>query len=129
MLKKTIKYVDYDGEERTEDFYFNLSKAELVEMQMSETGGLEKFIRKIVAERDGKRIVEMFKSLILKSYGEKSPDGKRFVKSKELSESFSQTEAYSELFIELSTDADKAAAFVRGIIPASISKELPASEK
>ncbi len=129
MLKKTITYTDYDGEERTEDFYFNLSKAELVEMQMSETGGLEKFIRKIVAERDGKRIVEMFKSLILNAYGEKSPDGKRFIKNKELSEAFSQTEAYSELFMELSTDADKAAAFVRGIIPASIAKELPASEK
>lgn len=125
MLKKTITYTDYDGVERTEDFYFNLNKAELVEMQMSEAGGLESFIRKIVAEKDGKRIIEMFKKLILQSYGVKSLDGKRFEKSKELSEAFCQTEAYAELFMELSTNADKAAEFVRGVIPASIAKELP----
>ena len=125
MIKKTITYTDYDGNERTEDFYFNLSKAELVEMQMSEAGGLEALIRKIIAEKDSKRIVEMFKMLILKSYGEKTLDGKRFIKSKELSDSFEQTEAYSELFMEISTDADKAAEFVKGIVPKAIASQLP----
>ena len=117
MLKKTITYTDYDGNKRTEDFYFNLSKAEVAEMEMSAEGGLTKTLEKIVAEQDGKRIIEMFKNLILKAYGEKSLDGKRFIKSKELSEAFSQTEAYSELFMELAMNAEASAAFVNGIIP------------
>lgn len=117
MLKKTITYTDYDGNERTEDFYFNLSKAEISEMELSINGGLTKLIEKIVQENDQAKIVEYFKDLILRSYGEKSLDGKRFIKSKELSEAFSQTEAYSELFMELATDADAAAAFVNAITP------------
>lgn len=118
MLKKTIKFTDYDGNERTEDFYFNLSKAEITEMELTQTGGLVRLIEKIVAEQDSKRIIEIFKDLILRSYGEKSPDGRRFIKNKEIQEAFSQTEAYSELFMELATDADAAADFVNGIIPA-----------
>lgn len=117
MLKKTINYTDYDGNQRTEDFYFNLSKAEVAEMEMSTEGGLTKALEKIVAAQDGKRIIETFKELILKSYGEKSPDGKRFIKSQELREAFAQTEAFSDLFMELATDAEAAAAFVNGIIP------------
>lgn len=117
MLKKTITYTDYDGNERTEDFYFNLTKAEVAEMEMSYTGGMEKMLRKIVAEKDSKRIVEIFKDLILRSYGEKSADGKRFIKNQELRDAFAQTEAYSELFMELATDAEAAAAFVNGILP------------
>lgn len=117
MLKKTIAYTDYDGNSRKEDFYFNLTKAEVAEMEMSIEGGLVKQIEKIVADQDGKRIIDLFKNIILTAYGEKSPDGKRFVKTKELRESFSQTEAYSELFIELATNADAAAAFVNGIVP------------
>lgn len=117
MLKKRIKYVDYDGNEREEDFYFNLSKAEIAEMELSTEGGIEKMIRRIVEAKDVKRIAEIFKSIIFKAYGEKSADGKRFMKSEELSIAFSQTEAYSELYVELATDADAAAAFVNGIIP------------
>lgn len=117
MLKKTMKYVDYDGNEREEDFYFNLSKAEVAEMEMSTAGGLDKMINRIIAEQDGKRIIELFKDLVLKAYGKKSDDGKRFIKSKELSEEFSQTEAYSDLFMELATDSEAAAAFVNGIVP------------
>lgn len=117
MLKKTITYTDYDGNERTEDFYFNLTKAEVAEMEMSYTGGMVKMLEKIVAEQDSKRIIEIFKDLILMSYGEKSPDGKRFVKSQEIRDSFSQTEAYSDLFMELATDAEAASAFVNGILP------------
>lgn len=117
MLKKTMTYTDYDGNQRTEDFYFNLSKAEVAEMEMSTAGGLDKMINRIIAEQDGKRIIELFKDLVLKAYGKKSDDGKRFIKTKELSEEFSQTEAYSDLFMELATDAEAAAAFVNGIVP------------
>ena len=117
MLKKTMTYTDYDGNQRTEDFYFNLSKAEVAEMQMSAAGGLDKMINRIISEQDGKRIIELFKDLVLRSYGKKSDDGKRFIKSKELAEEFSQTEAYSDLFMELATDSEAAAAFVNGIVP------------
>ena len=117
MLKKTMTYVDYDGNERTEDFYFNLSKAEIAEMELSVNGGLEGMINRIIQERDNAKIVATFKDLILKSYGKKSEDGRSFIKSPELSREFYQTEAYSDLFIELATDANSAAAFVNGIIP------------
>lgn len=117
MLKKTITYTDYDGNERTEDFYFNLSKAEIAEMELSINGGLTQLLEKIVKEQDNAKLVSYFKDLILRSYGEKSLDGKRFVKNDELREAFAQTEAYSELFMELASDADKAAAFVNGVTP------------
>lgn len=117
MVTKTITYVDYNGTERTEDFYFNLTKAEAMEWEMSKAGGLAELIKKVVAAQDMPTLISLFKELILKSYGEKSLDGKRFIKSKEISEAFSQTEAYSQLFMELATDADKAAAFVNGIVP------------
>jgi len=117
MLKKTISYTDYDGNERTEDFYFNLSTAECTELELSFDGGLSKMIEQIVASQDNKRIVEIFKDLILKAYGEKSPDGRRFIKTSEIRDGFSQTEAYSTLFMELATDADAAAVFVNGITP------------
>ena len=103
--------------ERKEDFYFNLNKAEVAEMELSTEGGLAEMIQKIVSSKDTPSIVKIFKDLILKAYGEKTPDGKRFVKSKELSDAFAQTEAYSELFMELATDAEAAAAFVNGIMP------------
>jgi len=120
MLKRTITYDDYDGNERTEDFYFHLSRAEVMEMEMGVTGGMTQMLAKIIAERDSAKIIETFKSMIIKAYGEKSPDGKRFVKSKELSDAFIQTEAYSNLFMELATDAAAAAAFVNGIVPNNI---------
>ena len=124
MLSKKIKYVDYNGVERDETFLFNLSKAELMEMELGTTGGLADMIKNIVAAQDTPSIVKIFKELVLKAYGEKSPDGKRFIKVDEkgnpLSIGFSQTEAYSNLFMELATDADAAAKFVRGIIPGDI---------
>ena len=125
MLKKTITYVDYNGAERTEDFYFNLSKAEVMEMEMSTSGGLAEMIKKIVAAQDAPAIIKIFKDLILKAYGEKSPDGKRFIKSEEIATSFSQTEAYSQLFMELATNADEAAKFVNGIVPAAPKDAIP----
>jgi hypothetical protein len=117
MLKKTIIYTDYDGNERKEDFYFNLTKAEVTEMQLSTDGGMVKMLENIIAAKDAKRIIEAFKDLVLRAYGEKSPDGIRFIKNQELRDAFSQTEAYSELFMELATNADAAANFVNGIIP------------
>ena len=117
MLKKTITYKDYNETERTEDFYFNLSKAEIIEMEITTSGGLTEFIQRIVAAQDGPAIIKIFKELILKAYGQKSPDGKRFIKSQELRDEFVQTEAYSILFMELATNAEAAAAFVNGIIP------------
>lgn len=117
MIKKTMTYTDYDGVQRTEDFYFNLTKAEVAEMQMSTVGGLDKMINQIISEQDGKRIIELFKDLVLRSYGRKSPDGRRFIKNQELRDDFAQTEAYSDLFMELATDADAASAFVNGIVP------------
>ena len=117
MLKKNIKYVDYDGNDRAEDFYFNLNKAEIVELELGTTGGLTKTLEKIVQEKDNKRIVEYFKAIILKAYGEKSADGRRFIKSQELRDSFEQTEAYSELLMELSSNAKAAADFISGIVP------------
>lgn len=124
MLKKTITYTDYNGSERTEDFYFNLTKAEIMEMEMSTSGGLTEMINRIVAAQDAPAIIDIFKKLILKAYGVKSPDGKRFVKSEELSTEFSQTEAYSQLFMELATNADEASKFVNGIVPSIDKKDV-----
>lgn len=117
MLKKTITYTDYNGTERTEDFYFNLTKAEIMEMELGTTGGLAEMIQKVVAAQDAPSIIKIFKDLVLRAYGEKSADGKRFIKNDEIREAFSQTEAYSNLFMELATDADAASAFVNGIVP------------
>lgn len=124
MLKKTITYTDYNGIERTEDHYFNLSKAEIMELELGTAGGFVEMIEKIVAANDAPSIIKVFKDLILKAYGEKSADGKRFVKSEEISRAFSQTEAYSQLFMELATDSDAAAKFVNGIVPSDLSQNL-----
>lgn len=124
MLKKTITYTDYNDVSRTEDFYFNLSEAEIMEMEMSTAGGLAESIQRIVAAQDAPAIIKIFKDLVLKAYGIKSPDGRRFEKTQKLRDEFEQTEAYSKLFMELATDADKAAEFVNGIVPAA--KQQPA---
>lgn len=129
MLKKTITYTDYNGSERTEDFYFNLTKAEIMEMEMSTTGGLAEMINRIVAAQDMPAIIKVFKDLVLRAYGEKSADGKRFVKSDEIATGFAQTEAYSILFMELATDADKASEFVNGVVPADMSKAAAKASK
>lgn len=119
MLKKTITFTDYNGVTRTEDFYFNLSKAELAEMEISTSGGLTERIKRITDGLDGPEIFKTFKEFIAKSYGVKSPDGKRFIKSEELTEAFFQTEAYSVLLMELLEENGKNAAdFMNAIIPA-----------
>ena len=127
MITKTIKYKDYNGVEREEKFLFNLSKAELMEMEMGTTGGLTETIQKIIETKDQPSIISISKKLILQAYREKSADGKRFVKTDEngrpLSVAFSETEAYSILFMELATDDVKAAEFVNGIIPSDLKEQ------
>lgn len=122
MLTKTITYTDYDGNTRTEDFYFNLSKSELAEMEMTTVGSLTTALTKMVKANDVSDLVKAFKSIILKAYGEKSPDGRRLVKSEELAVAFTQTPAYDSLFMELFTDTDKALNFVYAIIPQDMAK-------
>lgn len=124
MLKKTITYTDYNGVQRTEDFYFNLTKSELLEMEMSTTGGMEAFINKIASTQDQPTLIKLFKEIILKAYGEKDLDGVHFNKSEELSRRFSQTGAYDVLFMELATNDESAAIFVNGIIPQDVQLEL-----
>ena len=121
MLKKTIKYTDYNGVERNEDFYFNLSKAEIMEMQMGTTGGFADYIAALVKTQNMPEIVRIFKDIVLKAYGEKSQDGKRFIKTDDnghsLAKAFSETEAFSILYMELATDSKEAAKFINGIVP------------
>jgi len=120
MLKKTIKYTDFDGNQREETFYFNLTKAEIAEMELSTEGGLSTKLQKIIEAQDNASIVEIFKDIIARSYGEKSPDGRQFVKNKEVRDAFIQTQAYSDLFMELATNAEAATAFINGIIPTNL---------
>ena len=128
MLKKTITYTDYNGTTRKEDFYFNLTQAEVTELEVSVEGGLVEQINRIVAAQNGKVIIETFKDIILRAYGEKSPDGRRFIKNQEVRDAFAQTEAYSNLFMELATDAKAASEFVNGIVPPKTEKEAPADQ-
>lgn len=122
MLKETITYTDYNDNVRTETFHFNLTKAEILEMEMSVHGGLTAMLQKIIDAQDQPALIKFFKDLILKAYGEKSPDGRQFIKSEALSTAFSQTEAYSQLYMKLATDDNAAAAFVNGVVPADMSK-------
>lgn len=123
MLKKTITYIDYNDVERTEDHYFNLSKAELVMMENSVIGGMKQRLEKIVQSQDNVEIMEVFRDLIHRSYGIKSDDGKRFIKSETIATEFEQTEAYSELVMELLRDTDKAAEFINAILPKGLLQE------
>lgn len=117
MFKKTITYTDFDGNERTEDFYFNLTKAEIIEMEAGTTGGFADKIKRMIDSKDAPTIMSTFKEFILRSYGVKSEDGRYFDKSEEISRRFEHTEAYSVLFTQLCTDAEEAAKFVNGIMP------------
>lgn len=128
MLKKTIVYTDYNSTTRKEDFYFNLTQAEVTELEVSVEGGLVEQINRIVAAQNGKVIIETFKDIILRAYGEKSPDGRRFIKNQEVRDAFAQTEAYSNLFMELATDAKAASEFVNGIVPPKTEKVAPADQ-
>ena len=129
MYKRTLTFEDFNGNERTEDFYFHFSKAELMEMEMAKEGGLQNYVEKITKAQNMPELMKLFKELLLKSYGEKSLDGRKFVKSPELSEAFSQTEAYSMLFMELATDDVKAAEFINNVVPSDVQAEVAKIEE
>ena len=129
MLTKTITYTDYDGNERKEKFYFNISKAEFADLDINTPGGFETLLQTLIDKKDIPGMMKVFKELIMKSYGVKTPDGKRMIKSQELTDEFMQTEAYSELYFELLQDAKAAAAFVRGVMPIDKSKEAEIDAK
>jgi len=120
MLKETITYEDFNGQTVTEDFYFHYSEAELAELELSEEGGMAAAMQRLINTSDGKKIIETFKTLVLGAYGVKSEDGRRFIKNDRLREEFSQNPAYSEIFIGLATNAEKAAKFVNGIVPSKM---------
>lgn len=123
MYTITKTYKDWNDVERTEDFRFNLTKAALMEMQYEQEGGMREYLQKIIDAKDQKELMRMFKDLVLRAYGEKSDDGKYFIQNEDTKARFAATPVYSEIFMELSTDSDKASAFVNGIMPADISKE------
>lgn len=123
MLKKSITYTNFNDEEVTEDFFFHLSKAEIVELEMSEQGGLSDALKKIIESEDGKAIIAHFKKIILDSYGQRSADGKRFLKNMKIREEFESSEAYSVLFMELCTNSGSASEFINGIIPKGMAED------
>lgn len=123
MLAKELTYTDFDGNERKETFYFNLTKAEIVEMEYSEVGGFTAMIQNIIDAKDESRIIALFKKLVLLAYGEKSADGKYFNKDENIKYRFEHSQAYSDIFMELATNTEAAVAFVNGIIPSDVAKE------
>lgn len=124
MYKKVIKYTDYNGVEREEPFYFNLNKAELVKWEGSTLGGMRAMYDKIIAAQDKEALISLFETIIQRAYGEKSPDGKRFMKNPEILANFTSTEAYSNLFMELASNDESANAFMEGIMPADLLEEV-----
>ena len=132
MFKHNITYTDFDGNERTETLYFNLTKAELLNMELGTAGGMENLINRIVEEEDIPRIVELFSQIIDKAYGKKSDDGKRFIKNAEILQEFKESQAYSDFYFNLATDTNFAVDFINGIVPSDLApsndqnKTLPA---
>ena len=122
MIKKTMTYTDFNGVERKEDFYFNLTKAEVLKMEMGVKGGLAEQIKRIVDTQDQPAIIQIFEDLIQKAYGVKTPDGRGFVKRKEDLEAFVSTQAYSDLYMLLATDDEEAAKFINGIVPPDLAQ-------
>lgn len=129
MHKETITYEDYNGVEITEDFFFNFNKAELMEMQYGVAGGLDAILKRIVATNDMPGLITIFKDLVLKAYGQKSADGRRFIKTPELRTEFEQTPAYSIIFMKYATDDKAGAKFINNVIPADLAKEIAAQKK
>ena len=128
MFTKTVTYEDYKGNTRTEDFYFNLNKAELVELELSTKGGLTVMMDRIIATQDNPTLFKIFKDLVAKSYGILSDDGRKFIKNQEVLDDFMQTEAYSIIFSELATNEEAAAEFFNNVIPQNLAKELSEEE-
>ena len=128
MYKIREKYEDYDGNERVEEFYFNLTKAEITDMELTTEGGMSAMLNRIIAAKDTSKLIAVFKELILRSYGQKSPDGRRFIKSDELTKEFTETPAYSQIYLRLATDDKAATEFVNNVIPKDLQKEVKAAQ-
>lgn len=128
MYKIREKYEDYDGNERVEEFYFNLTKAEITDMELTTEGGMSAMLNRIIAAKDTSKLIAVFKDLILRSYGQKSPDGRRFIKSEELTKEFTETPAYSQIYLRLATDDKAATEFVNNVIPKDLQKEVKAAQ-
>jgi hypothetical protein len=128
MLTKTVKTTDFDGNEFEETLYFNLTESELMELELSTEGGFTKMIQQCANKNNVPAMVKAFKDILLKSYGEKSADGRRFIKSPELTADFLNSAAYDAIFIELVTDADAASAFINGVVPKKISEKAKSKE-
>ena len=128
MYKIREKYEDYDGNERVEEFYFNLTKAEITDMELTTEGGMSTMLNRIIAAKDTSKLIAVFKDLILRSYGQKSPDGRRFIKSDELTKEFTETPAYSQIYLRLATDDKAATEFVNNVIPKDLQKEVKATQ-
>lgn len=125
MLKRSITYTNFNDEQVTEEHYFNVTKAELVEMEMSTKEGLQSWLNEILKSEDREKIFAEFKKIIMSAYGERSADGRSFIKTPEIQEAFSHTGAFHQLLFEIATEADKAADFILGTLP----KDLAAQTK
>ena len=127
MYKKTITYKDYDGKERTEEHYFNLDEGELMEMYMSVPGGYPAMLQRVVNEQSEPELFKIFKEIVVKSYGEKTGDGKYFLKEDDdgrpLVRKFLQSKAYSALMMEFMTKTQSFTDFANQIIPADMAKK------
>lgn len=128
MYKIHEKYTDYDGNERVEDFYFNLTKAEITDMELTTEGGMSAMLGRIIAAKDTAKLIAVFKDLILMSYGQKSPDGRRFIKSEELTKEFTETPAYSQIYLRLATDDKAATTFVNNVLPKDMQEDVKAAQ-
>lgn len=124
MIQKTITYTDFDGNERTEDFYFHLTEQELTEWELSVDGGLSGVLTRIMKSKDDRKTMELFKEILMKSYGVKTPDGRGFIKNQEVLDNFKYTQAFSDLYMELATDDKAAAEFVNGILPKNLVRNV-----
>lgn len=124
MLKKTVTYTDYNDVERTEDFYFNLTRTELMDMEASFPGGMSTYMSAVSASKDVPKMLEFFKTFLMKAYGQKSDDGKRFIKSDDISKAFSETPAYDSIVQELMTGEGRIVDFMLGIMPADVAKKV-----
>ena len=129
MIKKTVTYKDFDGNERTEDFYFHLTEQELTEWELSVDGGLSGVLHRVIKSSDTRKIMDIFKDLLIKSYGEKTPDGRGFIKNEQVLNNFMCTQAFSDLYMELATDDKKASEFINGILPAGLAQRVEAEDK
>ena len=124
MFGRTFSYTDYNGNPRKDTWYFNLTKAELMKMELGAWGGLDALLKRLIREEKPEKIVDMFEKIILGAVGEKSPDGRRFIKNEQIRQDFYQTQAYSDLFFELVTDPEKLTAFLKGAIPEDLAKKI-----